>query len=87
MTNYTVAQFTETIDNPSASMGYPIYFVCADGGILSEEAAKAQKSLIVDAMTEAGTNKQWEVIGCDINYENPALYCDHTGELIPSAYL
>lgn len=83
---YTTAQFVEMIDNPSASMGYPIYFVCADGGILSEEAAREQRVQILDAMVEIGTNQQWEVIGCEINYETTELYCSHTGELIPTAY-
>lgn len=86
MTKFTISQFNELIDNPSASMGYPIYFICADGGILSVDAAREQRDRIVDAISDEGSNRQWEVIGCEINYENTDMYCDHTGKLIPAAY-
>jgi hypothetical protein len=33
-----------------------------------------------------GVNDGWRVIGCDVNWEDPSLYCDHTGARIPSAY-
>jgi hypothetical protein len=83
----TVSEFNEALDNPSFSLGYPIYFVTADGGVLSEEAARERRTEILDAIVEIGTNTQWEVVGCEINYEDPNLRCDHTGDLIPAAYI
>ena len=65
---------------------YPKFFVTADGGVLSVEAAQENKRLIERAMRLPGTDKQWQVIGCDINWESTDLYCDDSGERIESAY-
>ena len=32
------------------------------------------------------TRGGWHIAGADINWEDPDLYCDHTGERIESAY-
>ena len=66
--------------------GYPMFAVCADGGILSHTAIKQNYRLIFRATQNPGTDKQWEVTGVDINWEDDCLFCDHTGEHIPSAY-
>lgn len=85
-TNFTIFNLIEMLDNPSASMGYPIYFICVDGRVLSEEAVNEQRPQIIDAMNDSGSNNQWQVVGYEINFEDNSLYCDHTGKLIPSAY-
>lgn len=67
--------------------GYPIYFVCADGGVLSPKAVKDNYKLIARAVKEKGVyNRSWQVVGFDINWEDPNLYCCDTNERIPSAY-
>lgn len=83
----TVQKFTEYLSNGMYTFpgGYPMYFITRDGGALSFDAAEEQKAQIVDAMNEGG-QKQWEVIAVDINWDNADLYCEHTGEPIPSAY-
>jgi hypothetical protein len=65
---------------------YPKYFVTADGGVLSVKAALENKRLVERAMRLPGTDKQWQVVGCDINWESTDLYCDDSGERIESAY-
>lgn len=66
--------------------GYPKYFVTADGEALSYEAVQAEQAQIESAISEPNTNTQWQVIGVDVNWEDPALYCSHTNQRIESAY-
>ncbi len=63
--------------------GYPIYFITDDGDSLSFKAVKDNLELIV----EASPGDSWCIEAYDVNWENPNLYCDHTGELIESAYV
>lgn len=65
--------------------GYPLYFVTADCGVLSWQAAIDEQALIRDAIIE-GYDPQWQVVALEINYEDNDLYCDHTGNKIESAY-
>lgn len=55
--------------------GYPLFFVTQDGAALSFEA-----------MAERFREEAGAVAGVDVNWEDPHLYCDHTGARIPSAY-
>jgi len=55
--------------------GYPLYFVTRDGAALS-----------FDAMRERFREEARAVLGVDVNWEDDALFCDHTGKRIPSAY-
>ena len=66
--------------------GYPCYFITADGAALSWRAAREERRLILSALRDRDNTGGWLVTGLDINWEDPALYCDHTGERIPSAY-
>jgi len=63
--------------------GYPVYYVCADGGILCPNCVDAEQALI-DSADEH--DKQWFVIAQDINYEDYNLYCDNCNNRIESAY-
>lgn len=69
---------------------YPKFWQCADGGTLSYEAVKENWREIRRAIRLQGgkgySDSQWRVVACDVNYEDPELYCDHTGERIESAY-
>jgi hypothetical protein len=65
-----------------------MYFLAADGEPLSFEAVREEWKLICEAHIDRGQylNVQWAIVGCDINYEDPELYCAHTGKRIESAY-
>jgi hypothetical protein len=72
--------------------GYPLFFVTADGGVLSFDAAKAERRLILESIRDNPFDSHplatdgWRITQVDINYEDGDLYCDHLGEKIPSAY-
>jgi hypothetical protein len=83
---YTVEKFNADLENPYAwPGGYPRFFVTQDGEALSFKAAQENKRLIETAIKE-NSNDGWCVVGCDINWEDPDLYCCHTGRPIESAY-
>lgn len=65
--------------------GYPKYFVTSDGEALSFAAVRAEFRQVMNAVRHR-LNDGWRVISVDINWENPELYCAHTGERIESAY-
>jgi hypothetical protein len=65
--------------------GYPLYVVMADGEALSCDAARQEWKSIAFA-TLHGLRDGWRALGVDVNWEDTALYCAHTGERIPSAY-
>lgn len=60
--------------------GYPLYYVCADNGVLCSDCVNEHKEL------DSSADPQWNIIAADINYEDSALYCDHCNERIESAY-
>lgn len=64
---------------------YPIFFITADNGILSYKAAK-ENALLIGRAIQSKANKQWEVVAIEINWEDPELYCDDSGERIESVY-
>ena len=83
---YTADQFVRDLAEPYAwPGGYPRFFICADGAALSFDAAQANRRAIRRAI-RTGYDDGWQVVGCDINWEDPALYCDHIGVRIESAY-
>jgi hypothetical protein len=66
--------------------GYPMYFVTSDGAALSFKAVRKEWRYIVDAHLRDDKRCGWHIAGADINWEDPDLFCDHTGERIESAY-
>ena len=85
--SYTADQFSTDLKEPYAwPGGYPRFFVCSDGAALSFKTAQAQRWQIRHAIRTRDNMSGWRVVGCTINWEDPALYCDHTGERIESAY-
>lgn len=65
--------------------GYPLYFLTRDGAALSFEGARdAWREIVREFMDDTSTG--WRVEGVDVNWEDGALTCDHTGKRIPSAY-
>lgn len=59
------------------------YFICADGGTLSI-------GTVINEFNKVNFNdpddKQWYIVGCEVNFENNDLYDDHTGLPIEPAY-
>lgn len=69
--------------------GYPLYYVCRDGGALCPKCVKAEEPLAHDNCPREQCREhdpQWCIIGHGINWEDPDLYCDHCGSRIESAY-
>lgn len=66
--------------------GYPLYFVCDDGGSLSFRTVRQEYRLVADAIRRRDGSGGWRVIACGVNWED-RLTDSHTGEEIESAYL
>lgn len=72
--------------------GYPLYWIMSDGAAVSFDVARVswEGRLMLEALHDHATNnwpdKQWLPVALEINWEDTALTCDHTGERIPSAY-
>lgn len=66
--------------------GYPLYMVTSDGAALSFAAVRERFREVVADMLDMSRLSQWRIVGVEVNWEDPALYCDHTGARIPSAY-
>lgn len=62
--------------------GYPVYHIADDGGSI---CAKCCNDL-TNPIHEDSPDDGWRIIGSDVNYEDPELYCAHCGERIESAY-
>ncbi len=65
--------------------GYPLFFITSDSAALSFKAVEDNRELIEEAIRD-GDNSGWRVVANDVNWEDSALYCDHTGDRIESAY-
>jgi len=65
--------------------GYPLFFITSDGESLSFEAVRDNLRSVIHSMRHK-SNDGWRVVGCDVNWEDASLYCDHTGKRIGSAY-
>jgi hypothetical protein len=62
--------------------GYPFFAITNDGAALCRHCAASERASIG---TTTGTDG-WCLVAIDANWEDPALYCDHCGERIESAY-
>lgn len=83
----SVADFKATLRNGRFAWpgGYPVYLIYSDGAALCFDcAAKETRNIMPSIQSKA--RDDWRVVACDINYENPDLYCEHCGEQIESAY-
>lgn len=61
--------------------GYPVFYLCADNGILCSACANS-----ADVREADPDDSQWRVEACDINYDDGGLYCDNCDAQIESAY-
>lgn len=62
--------------------GYPRYAITADGAALCSACCADEERAIATTTGSDG----WTVLALAINWEDPALRCDHCSALIPAAY-
>jgi hypothetical protein len=65
--------------------GYPLYFITSDGCALSFETVRAEYAQCSRAIRERSRDG-WRIVGCEVNWEDDELTCDHSGARIQSAY-
>ena len=68
--------------------GYPLFLIMENGGVLCPACIKSEwKQIARNTLTyRRGHCTGWESAGGAINWEDPALFCDHCNAHIPSAY-
>lgn len=66
--------------------GYPKYFIAADGNALSFAAVYQEIKQVMRALRHPGTDRDWQIIAVDVNWEDESLFCVHTGQPIPCAF-
>lgn len=88
MTAYTVRDLMRDLrSGPYTSVGcYPTFFLASDGEALGHKAVRENLGTIARAVRDGNRWGGWQVVGCDVNWEDPELYCSDTGERIESAY-
>ena len=65
--------------------GYPTFFICSDGEALCHDCIRKERRQIIDSVANQ-IHDGWQVVGLDINWEDPELYCAHCDKRIESAY-
>lgn len=63
--------------------GYPLYFVTHDGDVMSFEGVRDN---LAHELYAVWKQERGCIVALEINYEDNGLYCNQTGERIPSAY-
>jgi hypothetical protein len=67
--------------------GYPIYYLCADGGILCPQCANKESAVKeADEHLDYPDFDQWRIVAGDINWQDVSLTCDNCSQRIESAY-
>jgi hypothetical protein len=67
--------------------GYPLYFITSDGEGMSRGAVLQNYREVSHAVRNRDRAwAHWGVVALDVNWEDPNLFCCHTGERIESAY-
>ena len=67
--------------------GYPIYYLCADGGILCPNCANKESAVRdADEHPDYPDHDQWRIVASGINWEDSSLTCDNCSQRIESAY-
>ena len=73
-------------EGPFTSLGgYPKLWLTSDGGVLCYSCVRVE---IWQAARDTRDNAHsgWAVYDCGVNWEDPALHCDHCAKRIESAY-
>lgn len=89
----TIGDFRRAVRNGPYAWpgGYPMYWLMADGEACAFDVAKSQRREMLEALRDyqgAGNtyNNDWRPIALEVNWEDAALFCAHTGARIESAY-
>lgn len=61
--------------------GYPLFYLCHDGGVLCPDCVNAN----IDLISSKDRDSQWDVRSVLVNWVSD-LTCDHCGKKIESAY-
>lgn len=83
----TISDFRAAVRQGSYAWpgGYPLFFLCDDGGVLCCQCVKAQRRNIIESIAHKQRDG-WRVIAKDINWEDPHMECEYCGDHIESAY-
>ena len=65
--------------------GYPLFFICDDGGYLCCKCARTEAYEIMRSIIRKQSDG-WRVVGQDVNWEDSHAHCEHCGDRIESAY-
>jgi hypothetical protein len=65
--------------------GYPLFFIANDGEAICFSCGKTEFSAIANSIATLAADG-WNIIACEINYENSSLDCAHCSAIIESAY-
>ena len=65
--------------------GYPLYYVCSDGGALCPDCVNRELDKI-DGSTRSKSRDGWALAGVGVHWEGEPISCDHCGQDIDSAY-
>ncbi len=69
--------------------GYPIYYVCQDGGTLCPTCANGGNGSIayIGNSSDGIEDAQWHIVGQEVNYEVESLFCDNCNAKVDAAYV
>lgn len=65
--------------------GYPLYFICDDGGALCFACARKEARNVIWSLANKCSDG-WRITATDVNWEDSELYCEHCNKPIESAY-
>jgi hypothetical protein len=65
--------------------GYPLFYLCSDGGVLCPSCVTKERAQIFRS-THEHSRDGWAITAVDANWEDPFMLCDHCGKRIESAY-
>jgi len=67
--------------------GYPIYYLCADNGVLCPQCANKESAVRdADEHPDYPDYDQWHIVAGEVNWEDASLTCDNCSQRIESAY-
>jgi hypothetical protein len=64
--------------------GYPLFYLMGDGETMCPTCVESNLEQIGRA--EEFSDGSWSAMAVDVNWEDPAMFCCHCDERIPSAY-
>jgi hypothetical protein len=65
---------------------YPLFFLASDGEALSWDSVRENIRECFDAIKRQDRTGGWLIVEQDVNWEDPSMFCAHSGERIESAY-